>query len=129
MGLAVEPVDLYCLAKVAGSAVPLQLAKEVELADLQCLAEGSEWADPNALRGRLDWLTSQWWLSSWLGRAGLSNLHTISLRGYSTEYLLHARAKDTHHHLLEHAQESPMMLTQHIFRSIPKRLHCLFFLL
>jgi hypothetical protein len=63
-----------------------------------------------------------------LGRAGLSNLHGISLRGYSTEYLLHARAKDTHHHLFEYAQESPVMLTQHVFCSIPKRLHCLFFL-
>jgi hypothetical protein len=44
MGLAIELVDLYCLAEVAGSAVPLQPAKEVELADLQRLAEGAEWA-------------------------------------------------------------------------------------
>jgi hypothetical protein len=43
MGLAVESVDLYCLAEVAGLAVPLQPAKEVELTDLQCLAEGAEW--------------------------------------------------------------------------------------
>jgi hypothetical protein len=43
--------------------------------------------------------------------------------------LLYARAKDTHHHLLEHAQESPMMFTHHVFRSIPKRLHAFFFLL
>jgi hypothetical protein len=46
MGLAVESVDLYCLAEVAGSAVPLQPAKEVELADLQRLAEGVEQAGP-----------------------------------------------------------------------------------
>jgi hypothetical protein len=43
MGLAVESVDLYCLAEVAGSAVPLQPSREVELADLQRLAEGAEW--------------------------------------------------------------------------------------
>jgi hypothetical protein len=36
--------------------------------------------------------------------------------------LLHARAKDTHHHLLEYAQEIPVMLTQYVFRSIPKTL-------
>jgi hypothetical protein len=129
MDLAVERADLYCLARVAGLAVLLQLAEEVELADLQRLAKGAGWAGSNALRGRLDWMASQWWLSSWLGRAKLSNLHTISLRGYSTEYLLHARAKHTHHHLLEHAQESPMMFTQYVFRSIPKRLHAFFFLL
>jgi hypothetical protein len=41
--------------------------------------------------------------------------------------LLHAWAKNTHHHLLEYAQESPMMFTQHVFRSIPKRLHAFFF--
>jgi hypothetical protein len=45
MGLAVEWVDLCCLAEVAGSVVPLQPAKEVELADLQCFAEGAYWAD------------------------------------------------------------------------------------
>jgi hypothetical protein len=44
MGSAVELVDLYCLAEVAGSAVPVQPAKEVELADLQRLAERAEWA-------------------------------------------------------------------------------------
>jgi hypothetical protein len=43
--------------------------------------------------------------------------------------LLYARAKDSHHHLLEHTQESSMMLAHHIFRSIPKRLHAFFFLL
>jgi hypothetical protein len=39
MGSAIESVDLYCLVGVAGSAVPLQSAKEFELADLQCLVE------------------------------------------------------------------------------------------
>jgi hypothetical protein len=39
MGSAVESFDLYCPVGVAGSAVPLQPAKEVELADLQRLAE------------------------------------------------------------------------------------------
>jgi hypothetical protein len=43
--------------------------------------------------------------------------------------LLYARAKDIHHHLLEHSQESPMMLAHYVFRSIPKRLHAFFFLL
>jgi hypothetical protein len=54
----------------------------------------------NAPRRRLDWLPSQWRL-----RTGLSNLHAASLKGCSTEYLLHARAEDSHHHLLEHTQE------------------------
>jgi hypothetical protein len=40
MDLAAESVDLHCLAGVAGLAVLLQLAKEVELADFQRLAEG-----------------------------------------------------------------------------------------
>jgi hypothetical protein len=39
MGSAVDLVDLYCLAEVAGSVVPLWLAEEVELADLQHLVE------------------------------------------------------------------------------------------
>jgi hypothetical protein len=51
MGLAVESVDLYCLAEVAGSAAPLQPAKEVELADLQRLAEGVEWAGSQHFAG------------------------------------------------------------------------------
>jgi hypothetical protein len=34
MGSAVDLVDLYCLAEVAGSVVLLWLAEEVELADL-----------------------------------------------------------------------------------------------
>jgi hypothetical protein len=43
--------------------------------------------------------------------------------------LFHARAKHTHHHLLEHAQESLVMPTQHNVRSILKRLHTFFLLL
>jgi hypothetical protein len=43
MGSTVESVDLYCLAGVAGSAVPLQPAKEVELADFQRLVEVAGW--------------------------------------------------------------------------------------
>jgi hypothetical protein len=39
MGSAVDLVDLYCLAEVAGSVVLLWLAEEVELADLQHLVE------------------------------------------------------------------------------------------
>jgi hypothetical protein len=44
MGLAVESVDLYCLAGVAESAIPLQPAEEVELADFQRLVEVAGWA-------------------------------------------------------------------------------------
>jgi hypothetical protein len=44
MGLAVESVDLYCLARVAGSAVPLQPAEEIELIDFQRLVEVAGWA-------------------------------------------------------------------------------------
>jgi hypothetical protein len=39
MGSAVESVDLYCLAEVAGLAALLRPAKEVELVDLQRLVE------------------------------------------------------------------------------------------
>jgi hypothetical protein len=39
MGSAVDLVDLYYLAEVAGSVVFLWLAEEVELADLQHLVE------------------------------------------------------------------------------------------
>jgi hypothetical protein len=44
MGSAVESVDLYCLAGVAGSVVPLQPAEEVELADFKRLVEVAGWA-------------------------------------------------------------------------------------
>jgi hypothetical protein len=39
MGSAVESVDLYCLAEVAGLAVLLRPVEEVELVDLQRLVE------------------------------------------------------------------------------------------
>jgi hypothetical protein len=45
MGSAVELVDLYCLAEVAGSAVLLQPVKEAELAYLRRLAEEAGRAD------------------------------------------------------------------------------------
>jgi hypothetical protein len=84
MDLAVELVDLHCLAEVAGLAVPRpRLAKEVALADFQrCVEEaglagsqrfcGGGWIGcPNALWRGLDWLALQWWLSScWLSRTG-----------------------------------------------------------
>jgi hypothetical protein len=52
----------------------------------------------------LGWLALQWRL-----RTGLSNLHGASLKGCSIEYLLHARAEDSHHHLFERTHESSMM--------------------
>jgi hypothetical protein len=39
MGSAVESVDLYCLAEVAGLVALLRPAEEVELVDLQRLVE------------------------------------------------------------------------------------------
>jgi hypothetical protein len=39
MGSAVESVDLYCLAEVAGLAALLRPAEEVDLVDLQRLVE------------------------------------------------------------------------------------------
>jgi hypothetical protein len=42
MDLAVERVDLCCLAGVAELAVPLQLAEEVALADFQRCVEAAE---------------------------------------------------------------------------------------
>jgi hypothetical protein len=39
MGLAVELVDLHCLAEVAGLAVPPGLVEEVALADFQRFVE------------------------------------------------------------------------------------------
>jgi hypothetical protein len=41
MDLAVGRVDLYCLAGVAGLAVPLQLTEEVALADFQRCVEAA----------------------------------------------------------------------------------------
>jgi hypothetical protein len=91
MGLAAESVDLYCLVEVAGLAVPLQLGEEVELADLQRFAEGAGWAGSQCSAEEAGLAGFAMVAESWLGRAGLSNFHTVSLRGYSTEYLLHAR--------------------------------------
>jgi hypothetical protein len=51
MGLAVELVDMYYLAGVAGSAVPLQPAEEVELADFQRLVEVAGWAGSQRFAG------------------------------------------------------------------------------
>jgi hypothetical protein len=51
------------------------------------------------------------------------------MRGNSTKHLFHARAEHANHHLLEHAQESRMMPSQHSFGSIPKSLQSFFFLL
>jgi hypothetical protein len=39
MGLAVELVDMYCLAEVAGLVVPLRLVEGVALADFQRFVE------------------------------------------------------------------------------------------
>jgi hypothetical protein len=44
MGSAVESVDLYCLAEVAGLAALLRPAEEVELVDLQRLVEKAGWS-------------------------------------------------------------------------------------
>jgi hypothetical protein len=78
-------------------------------------------------------LALQWWLSSrisrWLSRTGLSNLCRRYMRGYSTKHPLHAWAKYADHHLLEHVQESSMMLSHHSFYSLPKTIQSLLFLL
>jgi hypothetical protein len=54
MGLAVESVDLYCPAGVAGSAVPLQPAEEVEMADFQRLVEVAGWAGSQHFAGEAE---------------------------------------------------------------------------
>jgi hypothetical protein len=54
MGLAVESVDLYCPAGVAGSAAPLQPAEEVELADFQRLMEVAGWAGSQRSAGEAE---------------------------------------------------------------------------
>jgi hypothetical protein len=46
MDLAVERVDLYCLVRVVGLAVPLLLAEEVALADFQRCVEAAGSAVP-----------------------------------------------------------------------------------
>jgi hypothetical protein len=45
----------------------------------------------------------------WRLRTGLTHLHGASLKGCSIEHLLHAWAEDSHHHLFERTQESPMV--------------------
>jgi hypothetical protein len=57
MGLAVELVDLYCLAEVAGLAIPPRLAEEVALA-----------VPPPGWQRRLHWLISSvvWRRLDWL---------------------------------------------------------------
>jgi hypothetical protein len=51
------------------------------------------------------------------------------LDGCLTECLLHARAKDSHNHLLERTKKSFVVLAQNVIRSIPERLQALLFLL
>jgi hypothetical protein len=46
MGLAVELVDLYCLAEVAGLAIPPRLAEGVALGDFQRCVEEAGLAGP-----------------------------------------------------------------------------------
>jgi hypothetical protein len=51
------------------------------------------------------------------------------LDGCFTERLLHAWAKDSHHHLLERTKESFVVLAQHVIRRIPERLQAFLSLL
>jgi hypothetical protein len=51
------------------------------------------------------------------------------LDGCLAECLLHAWAKDSHHHLLERTKESFVVLAQNVIRSIPERLQAFLFLL
>jgi hypothetical protein len=51
------------------------------------------------------------------------------LNGRLTECLFHAWTEDSHHHLFEHTQESPVVLAQDVVRAIPERLHAFLFLL
>jgi hypothetical protein len=51
------------------------------------------------------------------------------LDGCFTECLLHAWAKDIHHHLLECPKESLVVLAQNVIRRIPERLQALLSLL
>jgi hypothetical protein len=82
--------------EVAGLVALLRPAKGVEVVDLQLLVEEVGWLGFQRSAGEADWLASQRRL-----RTGLSNLHGASLKGCSIEYLLHARAEDSHHHLFE----------------------------
>jgi hypothetical protein len=51
------------------------------------------------------------------------------LDGCLTECLLHAWAKDSHHHLLERTKESFVVLAQNVIRRIPERLQAFLSLL
>jgi hypothetical protein len=51
------------------------------------------------------------------------------LDGCFTECLLHAWAKDSHHHLLERTKESFVVLDQNVIRRIPERLQAFLSLL
>jgi hypothetical protein len=86
---------------VAGSAVPLQPAEEVELTDLQRLVEEAGRAGSQRSVEEAGLTGSAAVAVSLVGQSWTLPLHTVSLRGYSIEHLLHARAKDAHHHLLE----------------------------
>jgi hypothetical protein len=104
MGSAVASVDLCCPVEVVGLAALLRTAEGVNWLTSSALWMRLDGLASNALRRRLGWLALQWRL-----RTGLSNLHTASLKGCSIEYLLHARAKNNHHHLFERTQDSSMM--------------------
>jgi hypothetical protein len=123
MGLAIELVDLRCLVEVAGLVVPPRLVEEVALTDFQCFVEGAGLAGSqrsveeagsagSAMAVELLLVEQSWF----------PDFCRTRVRGYSTKNLFHAWAKHTHHHLLEHAHESPMMPPQHSFCRIPKRL-------
>jgi hypothetical protein len=45
------------------------------------------------------------------------------LNGRLTERLLHAWTEDSHHHLFERTQESPVVPAQDVVRGISERLH------
>jgi hypothetical protein len=51
------------------------------------------------------------------------------LDGCFAKCLLHARAEDSHHHLLKHTKKSFVVLAQNDIRSIPERLQALLSLL
>jgi hypothetical protein len=59
MDLAVEWVDLYCLAEAAGLAVPLQLAEEVASHDFQHCVEEVGLAAPQRFVEAAGWAVPQ----------------------------------------------------------------------
>jgi hypothetical protein len=129
MGSTVELAVPYCLAEVAGSAVLLQSVKEVVLVDLQRLSEEAEQVGSQRSAEEAGLAGPVVVAGPWLGRAGLPNLHTVSLMGCLIEHLLHVWAKNAYHHLLEYTKEGPVMPTQHVFRGVSKRLHEILLLL